>query len=248
MSISVDDLVNSFAANHIGQEAIDLANLQTQLAQALYYQQQQQQWGTTSAAAPCNTPTARTPSSSLSWALHESQNRRRSSSTASSSSMQHVSRESSMNGGIAEEDDTMEADDEYAVEQMVQTMHYASGTSSPVRYRHDSLQGSSSPIAFTPHSRAAHGRHNSFAEPTSSPMSSSNDYNHTDPFYAAALAEAAARTAFQPQQGFFAQLARPSQHSPFYTAQAQQSNGHPFSHPIGIDTRSRLTTAGGLNA
>lgn len=162
--------------------------------------------------------------------------------------MQHISRESSMNGGIAEEDDTMEADDEYAVEQMMQTMHY-SGTSSPVRYRHDSLQGSSSPIAFAPHSRA-HGRHNSFAEPTSSPMmpSSSNDYNHSDPFYAAALAEAAARTAFQPQQGFFAQLARPSQHSPFYTGQAQQSNGHPFSHPIGIDTRSRLTTASGLNA
>lgn len=236
MSISVDDLVSSFASNHIGQEAMDLATLQTQLAQALYYQsqQQQQQWGSTSAAAPCNTPTARTPSSTFSWAMHDAQARRRSSSTASSSSMQHVSRENSMSGGIAEVDD-MEADDEYAVEQMMQTTHY-SGTSSPVRYRHDSLQGSSSPIAFAPHSRG-HGRHNSFAEPTSSPMLTPSDYNHNDPFYAAALAEAAARTAFQPQQGFFAQLARPSQHSPFYTGQAQQSNGHPFSHSIGIDTR-----------
>ncbi|KII96039.1 hypothetical protein PLICRDRAFT_237035 [Plicaturopsis crispa FD-325 SS-3] len=54
MSISVEDLVASLSSNHIGQEALDLAALQAQLAQTLFAQPsssaQQQQ--------PCNTPTA----------------------------------------------------------------------------------------------------------------------------------------------------------------------------------------------
>lgn len=36
MSLSVDDLVASFNSNHIGQEAIDLANLQVCCALGTY--------------------------------------------------------------------------------------------------------------------------------------------------------------------------------------------------------------------
>ncbi|KAH9938719.1 uncharacterized protein B0H18DRAFT_866326 [Fomitopsis serialis] len=68
MSVSVDDLVASFNSNHIGQEAIDLANLQAQLAQALRNQMSSSaQPIQRRAYAPSNTPLARTPSSSMCW-------------------------------------------------------------------------------------------------------------------------------------------------------------------------------------
>ncbi|THH08181.1 hypothetical protein EW146_g9075, partial [Bondarzewia mesenterica] len=85
MSCSVDDLVNSFNSNHIGQEAIDLALLHAQLAQTLFGQStpspNAQSFPRRSAIPPrCNTPTARTPSSSsFHW---DDTHRRRSSSIA----------------------------------------------------------------------------------------------------------------------------------------------------------------------
>jgi len=68
----MDDLCASLATSHVGQEAIDLAALQVQLAQTLFCQsmassaaaQQQRQ---DDYAQPCNTPTRRTPSASFSW-------------------------------------------------------------------------------------------------------------------------------------------------------------------------------------
>ncbi|RDB20470.1 hypothetical protein Hypma_012385 [Hypsizygus marmoreus] len=63
MSISIDDLANSFSSSHIGQEAIDLAALQAQLAQTLFGQSIAQSSGTrqvtrrSSYSQPCNTPT-----------------------------------------------------------------------------------------------------------------------------------------------------------------------------------------------
>lgn len=66
----MDDLCASLSSSHVGQEAMDLAALQVQLAQALFCQsmasssaaQRQDDY-----AQPCNTPTGRTPSASFSW-------------------------------------------------------------------------------------------------------------------------------------------------------------------------------------
>ncbi|KAJ7762836.1 hypothetical protein DFH07DRAFT_813690 [Mycena maculata] len=70
MSLSMDDLCASMSASHVGQEAMDLAALQVQLAQTLFCQSM----SSTSIpqrkddyAQPCNTPTTRTPSASFSW-------------------------------------------------------------------------------------------------------------------------------------------------------------------------------------
>ncbi|KIK07683.1 hypothetical protein K443DRAFT_2223 [Laccaria amethystina LaAM-08-1] len=66
MSISIDDLMSSLSSSHIGEEATDLAILQTQLAQVLFKQSitganvQQVPRGYTER---CNTPTGRTPCS-----------------------------------------------------------------------------------------------------------------------------------------------------------------------------------------
>ncbi|KAJ7087225.1 hypothetical protein B0H15DRAFT_751151, partial [Mycena belliarum] len=71
MSLSMDDLCASLSSSHVGQEAMDLAALQAQLAQTLFCQsmsstaavpQQRDEY-----AQPCNTPTGRTPSASFSW-------------------------------------------------------------------------------------------------------------------------------------------------------------------------------------
>lgn len=64
MSLSVDDLVSSFSSSHIGQEAIDLAALQAQLAQTLFASARQIP---NRNSHTCNTPVARTPSSSFSF-------------------------------------------------------------------------------------------------------------------------------------------------------------------------------------
>lgn len=84
-SISVDDLISSLSSSHIGQEAMDLAALQAQLAETLFgsssaFASSSSSSTTTSCSRfasaprgrdhqPCNTPTPRTPSacSSFQW-------------------------------------------------------------------------------------------------------------------------------------------------------------------------------------
>jgi hypothetical protein len=92
MSVSVDDLVASLSANHIGQEATDLAALQAQLAQTLLTHQLSLTpshphtspfvHGVSVNIARrdpanvqhCTTPTARTPSAaSCTWPLPDPQ-------------------------------------------------------------------------------------------------------------------------------------------------------------------------------
>ncbi|KAF9004778.1 hypothetical protein BDQ17DRAFT_1325570 [Cyathus striatus] len=64
MTISVDDLVSSLNSSHIGQEAMDLAALQAQLAQAFFNQFPSSAAPTpiprkrSTHTQPCNTPTA----------------------------------------------------------------------------------------------------------------------------------------------------------------------------------------------
>ncbi|KAF7330768.1 hypothetical protein MVEN_02415700 [Mycena venus] len=66
MSVSMDDLCASLSSSHVGQEAMDLAALQVQLAQTLFCQSMASS-SNESGAQPCNTPTGRTPSASFSW-------------------------------------------------------------------------------------------------------------------------------------------------------------------------------------
>lgn len=71
MSISVDDLTASLSSSHIGQEAIELAALQAQLAETLFGQSISQPsrerpvTRKSSLTQPCNTPII---SSSFTWA------------------------------------------------------------------------------------------------------------------------------------------------------------------------------------
>ncbi|KAF7331721.1 hypothetical protein MKEN_00051900 [Mycena kentingensis (nom. inval.)] len=68
MSLTMDDLCASLSSSaHIGQEALDLAALQLQLAETLFRQAIPSQRTPDDYAQPCNTPTARTPSASFSW-------------------------------------------------------------------------------------------------------------------------------------------------------------------------------------
>ncbi|KAH8113288.1 hypothetical protein DFH11DRAFT_1544986 [Phellopilus nigrolimitatus] len=222
MTFSVDDLVASLSSNHIGQEAIDLATLQAQLAQTLAYSQQQQHHQAASAQGHCNTPTARTPTTSFAnWSVLE-QRRSRSSSSASA-----VPRKGSFSGCDSDMimEENMDADDEYAVEQLVGSGAGPaySDPSSPIRYRErsDTLYMQNQAHAYTHPSnqnqaRYAYANADAMFDCTSPTASS---FARSDPFYAAA--EASSRQAHQAtQNSFFAQIGRPAQHSPFYAAQA----------------------------
>lgn len=66
MSFSVDDLVASLGASHIGQEAMDLAALQAQLAATLFPARAAASHHHHHHHQPCTTPLARTPSGSIS--------------------------------------------------------------------------------------------------------------------------------------------------------------------------------------
>lgn len=226
---------------------------QAQLQQAFLLQQQQQQQATWASAstshrdayAPCTTPTARTPSTTFAnWSAHE---HRRSSSSATGSTRRSNSSYADQYAEIAEED--MEADDEYAVEQLVDAGYSAySGASSPMRYRSDSSSYAHS--YAQPNSNSRHAHRNSDAEHFSTSPSVST-FASSDPFFAAA--EAASRQAHAPtvQNSLFAQLGRPSQHSPFFSAHAQanaNSVGGAFGSMPMDATRPRYIVAGGLDA
>ncbi|OCB84522.1 hypothetical protein A7U60_g8508 [Sanghuangporus baumii] len=233
MTFTVDDLVASFnAGGHIGQEAIDIANLQAQLAQTLAYaqqqQQQQQQQFASSSHRLCNTPTtARTPTTSLgNWSAFEQQHHRARSRSASvvaeGGGMDTVTEDSEM-------EVEMDADEELAVEQLLVPPHSQAQTSVRRRTRGDSIFAQQQ--NYVPHTQSHSSQipvrySQTGADPASvsdsvSPVSSS--YAASDPFFSAAAAESA-RQNQQSQSSFFAQIGRPSQHSPFFAA-AQANSG-----------------------
>ncbi|KAI9466689.1 hypothetical protein BJY52DRAFT_1111159 [Lactarius psammicola] len=72
MNISIDDLVSSFSASHVSQEAMDIATLQSQLAKVIYYPSQGQPGvhsvtRRNSYAQPCTTPTPTSATASFHW-------------------------------------------------------------------------------------------------------------------------------------------------------------------------------------
>ncbi|EPT03133.1 hypothetical protein FOMPIDRAFT_144895 [Fomitopsis schrenkii] len=206
MSVSVDDLVASFNSNHIGQEAIDLANLQAQLAQALRNQ------ASTSAQpvqrrayAPSNTPLARTPSSSMCWEPSDFA-RARSSSVANGTQLRGI--EENMQDADAMDED----------ERMVEEMLFASSNNS---FAQTLL--SSSPATYPGMlSRRPSIPHVSSTLDTAQaelPSPNTSHFATTDPFFLAQMQASQA-----PAPSFFAHAGRPSAHSPFLSAFSQHTH------------------------
>jgi hypothetical protein len=220
MSFTVDDLVSSLSSNHIGQEALDLAALQAQLAQTLFSQPLAS--NDSSFHQPCNTPTGRTPSSSFSWGQVMDVQQRL--------------------GSRRNADEMMMVDDAED-ERMVEEILIPSSSSPPASAVSPHPSSSSSPFAqlnmngpsqrsqsrtrFTSPSSAS-----ASSVPTSPSMSmsmssvssdssSSSSFASTDPFYLAQLQAMQAPSPTPPS--VFSQLGRPAQHSPFVQHQQQSS-------------------------
>ncbi|KAF9480222.1 hypothetical protein BDN70DRAFT_931890 [Pholiota conissans] len=233
MSFSVDDLVSSLNSSHIGQEARDLAALQAQLAETLFGANA----GSTSTGGghqmhiqipargrpqhtqPCNTPLARTPSSSISgWNMYAEHKR----NSSVSSSHYH---------------DEMEEDERMVEELLLPSSPYpgnhTASSSSNYSSPYYSSSAYQSPPPQTPSSAYASP---TFTEPPP-PSPSASLFTTTDPFY---IAQAQASQAFsnnanvnfsnaqqqQQQQSGFAQNGRLSQSSPFALAPQY----HQYSH------------------
>ncbi|KAG0700061.1 hypothetical protein DFH29DRAFT_650253 [Suillus ampliporus] len=209
MSMSVDDLVASLSANHIGQEAIDLAALQAQLAQTLFAHQISPSYtpssSHTNAQSPnasrrdpahvqhCTTPTARTPSSSISWPAGympvELAQRKRTNSVV----CPHTRRPSVDEGWC----DVDELDEERMVEDMI----VPSSPQSPKTFiwGYTGLKGAPTP-APTP------------IAIVSTSVEAQTLFTTTDPFYQQA---SQANATSQPPSSFFGNAGRPANHSPF---------------------------------
>ncbi|KAG1739885.1 uncharacterized protein EDB91DRAFT_1082259 [Suillus paluster] len=212
MSMSVDDLVASLNANHIGQEAIDLAALQAQLAQTLFAHQISPSCASSSSSYSyataqnanasrrdpahvqhCTTPTTRTPSASISWPAGympvELAQRKRGNSIVCS----HT-RRSSIDEGWCDVDELDE-------ERMVEDMIVPSSPQSPKTFiwGYTGLKGAQTP-APTPIAIVG------------APVESQTIFTTTDPFY---LQASQANAASQPPSSFFGNTGRPSNHSPF---------------------------------
>lgn len=232
MSISVDDLVASLSSHHIGQEALELAALQAQLAQTLlahqfsssspHFQHQHVSGPHSTVSVPrrdpghvqhCTTPTARTPSSSaFVWPLpvqeYASHSRR---SSISSIKMQQCHEDI-----VLVDMDDADEEDARLVEAMV-TPSDAPPCSSPgsAHSRSNSYTWSSS--------YEGKDALNALSVPTSHPMTTSVDsacppslFTTTDPFYIQASQTAQQPLSTAPSAGnFFALAGRPSAHSPF---------------------------------
>ena len=244
MSFSVDDLVCSFSSNHIGQEAMDLATLQVclhsalisdtlkvflpfcqaQLSETLFggpsYGRQPQMRipdrGRSKNTQPCNTPIARTRSSSISeWGngngmAVDSRHRSRSNSSACLDDMEEDER---MVEELLIPSSPLTASNPHISNPFPSTSSatYLSTTSS--------FQG---PIPTSPHTQTAFASYGSDTSPSSP---SSSQFTTTDPFYIAQLQASQTfsnngnlnlnSSSGNQQPSVFAQNGRLSQGSPF---------------------------------
>ncbi|KAK7696568.1 hypothetical protein QCA50_001226 [Cerrena zonata] len=201
MTYSVDDLVASLGANHIGQEAMDLVALQKQLSQALPKPAalDMQKVNHTPYPQPYNTPTSRTPSTSFAFEQTRLA-RSRSCSVASFNAMPESISEMPQELGY-EDDYSMDED-----ERMVDEMLYPS----PVTTRHNA----SNDYSFHSHSFQVDLSPQKMYSPQAadySEASQTSSFATTDPFYLAQLQASQA----PPTGSHFTFLGRPPQQSPF---------------------------------
>ncbi|KAJ3713863.1 hypothetical protein FB446DRAFT_757841 [Lentinula raphanica] len=216
MSLSVDDLVSTLSSSHIGQEALDLAALQTQLAQTLFPQSIAPSSETSSDSfhPPCNTPTGRTPSSSFSWGqVLDVQ--------------QRLSRRDEMIDDV--EDERMVED--ILVPSSPASNGYSASHSQPLAYPHSQKS----------HHKGHYSRTTSSFPPSPSfpsSVSDSSSFTATDPFYLAQLQ--AMQNSSAPSA--LSQFGMPAQQSPFMQQQPRKEN-FSFSAPsISLETHNILAS------
>ncbi|PPQ99683.1 hypothetical protein CVT26_009109 [Gymnopilus dilepis] len=226
MSFSVDDLASSFSSSHIGQEAIDLAALQAQLAEALlggsagpghargcHVSSGHKQYAT----QPCSTPAPRTPS--LSSSLNNSWVTDASSKRGSYISSAYM--------------DDME-EDERMVEELLIPASPTLGSVSGSHYGNPPATFSLTTAHNTDSNMYSVCERPSEPSPTSP---STSAFTSTDPFYLAQL-QALANPTPQPQS-IFAQNGRLAQNSPFALPQYHSfhAHGQNWEHsPVAIQT------------
>ncbi|KAJ3734547.1 hypothetical protein DFJ43DRAFT_133577 [Lentinula guzmanii] len=214
MSLSVDDLVSSLSSNHIGQEALDLAALQAQLAQTLFPQSIASSSDTSldSFHQPCNTPTGRTPTS-FSWGqVMDVQ--------------QRLSRRDEMIDDV---------EDERMVEDILVPSSPASAGFSSAPYAQQSMNAPSQKN----HSRSHFNlTTSSFPSSPASPssVSESSSFTSTDPFYLAQIQAMQSHNLSTPSA--LSQLGMPAQHSPFIQQQPRRENFSFSPSSISLDTHN----------
>ncbi|KAF8876286.1 hypothetical protein CPB84DRAFT_1852991 [Gymnopilus junonius] len=214
MSFSVDDLVSSLSSSHIGQEAMDLAALQTQLAEALLggpvtsatgyvhgHQIPSSHMQNTTQA--CNTPIARTPSLSSSFShswVNETVRKR-----ANSISSTYM--------------DDMEEDEKMVEDLLIPSSPTLSSVSG------SQFGNPSASFSMTPHPHIdsnVYPSYENLSEPSPSPTTSL--FTSTDPFYIAQLQ--ASNSPIPQSQSVFAQNGRLTQNSPFAVPQYHPFHSH----------------------
>ncbi|KAI0637683.1 hypothetical protein C8Q77DRAFT_1214734 [Trametes polyzona] len=222
MSISVDDLVASFNANHIGQEAIELAALQAQLSQTLFSQPIP---FNTPRTAGVNTPISRTPASSVSWEAGDATWGQRGST--SSANMRCSVDEGQRDSDDMDEDERMVEDllfsptspttQSASFSRLPPSSSAAQATSptpsSALRQRKASLSMNMIPLEHSHHDL---------------PSPNTSLFATTDPFYLASLQGAHSHAQ---NSSVFAQAGRPTTHSPFLKHHMQSmytSFGHGY--------------------
>ncbi|THH27722.1 hypothetical protein EUX98_g6465 [Antrodiella citrinella] len=234
MSISVDDLVASLNSNHIGQEAIDLATLQAQLAKTLYTSYTTPH-ASQRAYPPSNTPTSRTPSSSMGWERSDGPRAR------SSSVVSLKRRGSLMEDRVSEREVYLEEtdEDERMVEDLICPSSPITSHISP-SHPYPSYPLQSSAAANSPDGSrygSSSSSHNMLGTQMEYSPSTTSTFATTDPFFLAQL-QAAQRSS---APSFFANAGRPSAQSPFALAEQGPAAGtHAFAHRIPVSEAEPL--------
>ncbi|OBZ71817.1 hypothetical protein A0H81_08182 [Grifola frondosa] len=236
MSISVEDLVASFSSNHIGQEAIDLATLQAQLAQTLFCAlpppSSAQNIPRTDRTQPSNTPAARTPSSSFCWEAGDAP------WTWGSAVANARSRRSMSIDEKEHDNDDMDEDERMVEDLLFSSPPPSSGTTTDYFSLSRAMPTSPSSPVF--HDRKSSLSSASF-DHTQYELQPPNTslFTTTDPFYLAQLQSAQKPSAF-------AQAGRPAQHSPFLANHLHSAYGYVHSHhaiPPEVESHHHLFVA-----
>ncbi|KAH9963248.1 hypothetical protein BC827DRAFT_1266542 [Russula dissimulans] len=236
MSVSIDDLVSSFSASHVSQEAMDLATLQSQLANVIYYPSQTQSGvhsvtRRNSLAQPCTTPTA---TSTFHWDWDDAARYRGQSTTP------YVPPAPVRSCDMA--DDEME--DEQAVEDLL-SPHIPNHQFQPITPPQQRQQ----PSKFRPPTGQQQQQHQPFSsalsppsslgssmsplyDATPAPPASSPHFANTDPFYLAAVQTPSSPSIAPTAPSFFAQAARPAPNSPFNLNLSPQQGHHPLEYVL----------------
>ncbi|KAF8351013.1 hypothetical protein F5887DRAFT_935519 [Amanita rubescens] len=217
MVFSVDDLVSSLSNNHIGQEAIDLAALHAQLAQALFAQQ------SAPSRPSVQVKTCTTPTSTMSYPWNP---------------VSPVGMDDSMEC----QDERMV--EELLIPNVQAQTYPLSLHCAPEESQYPSSAGPSRHSRYQVHSTSTSDHSPAFDPPScSSPTSSPSFFTSKDPFYIAQLQETQGQSH---SANALARLGKPDEASPFLlvpqtqtqTPHQQQAQYHqrPVNSGVGGDT------------